>query len=169
MFESLFGTISDFLINGKLNQDSKKKYYDKYIEIGCSLADRIKEQLINENFVRTGESGGKVLHMVPDWFGKIDFISSLTFGAAEIQRNKLETLHLFSLFKKTTIQRKYVNQHSPGKKWTKMYKIADCAHKSLFFYHRKLLRIGEFQRQFYMFLRRTRLHSRTFAHIKPVI
>lgn len=113
MFESLFGTISDFLINGKLNQDSKKKYYDKYIEIGCSLADRIKEQLINENFVRTGESGGKVLHMVPDWFGKIDFISSLTFGAAEIQRNKLETLHLFSLFKKTTIQRKYVNQHSP--------------------------------------------------------
>lgn len=116
MFESLFGTISDFLINGKLNQDSKKKYYDKYIEIGCSLADRIKEQLINENFVRTGESGGKVLHMVPDWFGKIDFISSLTFGAAEIQRNKLETLHLFSLFKKTTIQRKYVNQHSPGKK-----------------------------------------------------
>ena len=116
MFESLFGTISDFLINGKLNQDSKKKYYDKYIEIGCALADRIKEQLINENFVRTGESGGKVLHLVPDWFGKIDFISSLTFGAAEIQRNKLETLHLFSLFKKTTIQRKYANQHSPGKK-----------------------------------------------------
>ena len=166
MFESLFGTISDFLINGKLNQDSKKKYYDKYIEIGCSLADRIKEQLINENFVRTGESGGKVLHMVPDWFGKIDFISSLTFGAAEIQRNKLETLHLFSLFKKTTIQRKYVNQHSPGKKLIKVQNYIKCrCCPQVSFYHRKSLGIGEFQRQFYIFLRRTRLHPRTFAHI----
>ena len=48
---------------------------------------------------------------VPEWF-----ISPLTFGAAEIQRNRLEILHLFSLYKKTTIQRSYVDTKS-GKWW----------------------------------------------------
>ena len=112
MFESLFGTISGFLIDGKLTPESKKRHYDKYIEIGTALADRIKDKLINEKEMRIESSGGKLLHNVPEWFAKIEFISSLTFGAAEIQRNRLEILHLFSLYKKTTIQRLYADSKS---------------------------------------------------------
>ena len=59
-----------------------------------------------------------MLTNVPEWFQKIEFISPLTFGAAEIQRNRLEILHLFSLYKKTTIQRSYVDTKS-GKWWFK--------------------------------------------------
>ena len=96
----------------QLTPESKKRHYDKYIEIGTALADRIKDKLINEKDVRIEKSGGKLLHSVPEWFGKIEFISSLTFGAAEIQRNRLEILHLFSLYKKTTIQRNYADSKS---------------------------------------------------------
>ena len=115
MFESLFGTISEFLICGKLNHDSKRKYYDKYIEIGCQLAERIRDSLKTEGCLKTEKSGGNMLHQVPEWFTKIDFLNSLTFGAAEIQRNKLDILHLFCLYKKTSIERKYA-ENQPGKK-----------------------------------------------------
>ena len=76
------------------------------------MADHIKEKLIKEKVIRIEPSGGKLLTNVPEWFQKIEFISPLTFGAAEIQRNRLEILHLFSLYKKTTIQRSYVDTKS---------------------------------------------------------
>ena len=75
---------------------------------------RSSAKLFILSYLKTEKSGGNMLHSVPEFFTKIEFLISLTFGAAEIQRNKLDILHLFCLYKKTSIERKY-NENKPGK------------------------------------------------------
>ena len=64
MFESLFSTISEYQIVGNLNHDSKRKYYDKYIEIGCTLAERVRVQLSTEGALKHGSCGSSMLTQV---------------------------------------------------------------------------------------------------------
>ena len=77
------------------------------------MLPRIRETLKSEGSLRQEKSGGFLLHSVPTWFSEIEFLNALTYGAAETQRTKLDILHLFCLFKKTSIERKY-NENRPG-------------------------------------------------------
>lgn len=104
LFDCLFNTISDFFLNGKLNMEAKRKYYDKYIDIGSKFLDRIRNELTSS--METVD-GMQVIKTTPEWFDKVDYLEALSYGIIDLMAEKRAQLLLVCLYKKTSIVRSY--------------------------------------------------------------
>jgi hypothetical protein len=106
----LYNTISDFYINGKLNMEAKRKYYDKYVDISAKFLDRAMNQL-DQLSTHTDENfpGLKILKATPDWLFKLDYLEGLSYGLIDLMADRRAQLMKLCLLRKTGFSRYYPN------------------------------------------------------------